>query len=147
MRLPKLNFPNYSFRFKQSKNNQVLIFDKVRKKWLVLTPEEWVRQNIIVHLIDSLGYPETVFKIESGVSINQNKRRSDVLVYKNSKSFILIECKAPNIDLTENVLNQALNYNTVYKCPFVILTNGIIHKTLDVSQNSIQSINYFPIYK
>ena len=147
MRLPKLNFPNYPFRFKQSKNNQVLIFDKVRKKWLVLTPEEWVRQNIIVHLIDSLGYPETVFKIESGVSINQNKRRSDVLVYKNSKSYILIECKAPNIDLTENVLNQALNYNTVYKCPFVILTNGIIHKTLDVSQNSIQLINYFPVYK
>ena len=147
MRLPKLNFPNYPFRFKQSKNNQVLIFDKVRKKWLVLTPEEWVRQNIIVHLIDSLGYPETVFKIESGVSINQNKRRSDVLVYKNSKSYILIECKAPNIDLTENVLNQALNYNTVYKCPFVILTNGIMHKTLDVSQNSIQLINYFPVYK
>ena len=113
----------------------------------MLTPEEWVRQNIIVHLIDSLGYPETVFKIESGVSINQNKRRSDVLVYKNSKSYILIECKAPNIDLTENVLNQALNYNTVYKCPFVILTNGIMHKTLDVSQNSIQLINYFPVYK
>ena len=99
MRLPKLNFPNYPFRFKQSKNNQVLIFDKVRKKWLVLTPEEWVRQNIIVHLIDSLGYPETVFKIESGVSINQNKRRSDVLVYKNSKSYILIAVSYTHLTL------------------------------------------------
>lgn len=146
MQLPKLNFPKHSFRFKKSKNGQALIFDKVRKKWLVLTPEEWVRQNIIIHLINSFGYPETVFKIETGLSVNQNKRRSDVLVYKDSKPFVLIECKAPNVDLTENVLNQALNYNTVYKCPFVILTNGMIHKILDLDQDSIQYIKYFPHY-
>ncbi len=146
MRLPKLNFPKYTFRFKKSKNDKVLIFDKVRKKWIVLTPEEWVRQNIIVHLIDSFGYPESVFKIETGLSVNQNKRRSDVLVYKDSKPFVLIECKAPSIDLTGNVLNQALNYNIIYDCPFIILTNGIIHKTLDLDQDSIQHIKYFPNY-
>jgi len=146
LRLHKLNFPKYSFRFKKSRNNQVLIFDQVRKKWLVLTPEEWVRQNIILYLIDSFGYPETVFKIETGLSINQNKRRSDVLVYKDSKPFVLIECKAPSVDLTENVLNQALNYNIFYKCPFVILTNGIIHKTIYIDQDSIQHLKYFPHY-
>jgi hypothetical protein len=146
LQLPKLNFPSHSFRFKRSKHNQVLIFDKVRKKWLVLTPEEWVRQNIIIYLINSCGYPETVFKIETGLSVNQNKRRSDVLVYKDSKPFVLIECKAPSIDLTGNVLNQALNYNFVYKCPFVILTNGIIHKTLDLNQDPIQNMKYFPDY-
>jgi hypothetical protein len=146
LRLPKLNFPEYSFRYKKSVNNQALIFDKVRKKWLVLTPEEWVRQNIIIHLIKSCGYPISVFKIETGLSVNQNKRRSDVLVYKNSKPYVLIECKSPSVDLTENVLNQALNYNMVYKCPFIILTNGIIHKTLHFNQDSIQNIKYFPNY-
>lgn len=91
MRLPKLNFPNYSFRYKKSENNQALIFDKVRKKWLVLTSEEWVRQNIITHLIKSFGYPEALFKIETGLYINQNKKRSDVLIYKKSQPFVLVE--------------------------------------------------------
>lgn len=146
MKLPKLNFPKYSFRYKKSETNQVLIFDKVRKKWLVLTPEEWVRQNIISHLIENLGYPESVFKIETGLYVNENQRRSDVLVYKNSKPFILIECKACSIDVTQDVLNQAMNYNTAYKCPYIILTNGKIHRTINVSEESIQFMNHFPSY-
>ena len=146
MKLPKLNFPKYSFRYKKSETNQALIFDKVRKKWLVLTPEEWVRQNIISHLIQNLGYPESVFKIETGLYVNGNQRRSDVLVYKNSKPFILIECKAYSIDLTQDVLNQAMNYNTAYKCPYIILTNGNIHSTINVSEESIQLMNHFPSY-
>lgn len=146
MKLPKLNFPKYSFRYKKSETNQVLIFDKVRKKWLVLTPEEWVRQNIISYLIENLGYPESVFKIETGLYVNENQRRSDVLVYKNSKPFILIECKACSIDVTQDVLNQAMNYNTAYKCPYIILTNGKIHRTINVSEESIQFMNHFPSY-
>tara|TARA_Y100000589_G_scaffold295780_1_gene302452 strand:+ start:2496 stop:2939 length:444 start_codon:yes stop_codon:yes gene_type:complete len=146
LQLPNLNFPKYSFRFKKSRKNQVLIFDQVRKKWLALTPEEWVRQNIISHLIDFYRYPSTVFKIETGLSVNQNKRRSDVLVYKDSKPFVLVECKSPSVDLTEEVLDQALNYNIVYKCPFVILTNGRIHKTIYIDQDSIQYLKYFPNY-
>ena len=146
MKLPKLNFPKYSFRYKKSETNQVLIFDKVRKKWLVLTPEEWVRQNIISHLIENLGYPESVFKIETGLYVNENQRRSDVLVYKNSKPFILIECKAYGIDLTQDVLNQAMSYNTSYECPYIILTNGNIHSVINVSHESMQLMNHFPSY-
>tara|TARA_Y100001968_G_C19280041_1_gene678760 strand:- start:239 stop:682 length:444 start_codon:yes stop_codon:yes gene_type:complete len=146
LKLPRLNFPKYSFRYKKSEANQTLIFDKVRKKWLVLTPEEWVRQNIISHLIENLGYPESVFKIETGLYVNENKRRSDVLVYKNSKPFILIECKAYSIDITQDVLNQAMSYNTAYKCPYIILTNGNIHSTINVSDESIQLMNHFPSY-
>ena len=143
---PKLNFPKYSFRFRKSETNQVLIFDKVRKKWLVLTPEEWVRQNIILHLIENMGYPESVFKIETGLYVNENKRRSDVLVYKNSKPFILVECKSYNHEINQNVLNQAINYNLAYKCPYIILTNGIIHSTINVSEEPIHFMNRFPDY-
>ena len=75
MKLPKLNLPIYSFRYKKSSSNQPLIFDQVRKKWLILTPEEWVRQNIITHLIKALNYPESVFKIETGLYVNSNMRR------------------------------------------------------------------------
>tara|TARA_B100000482_G_C12521983_1_gene264856 strand:- start:336 stop:779 length:444 start_codon:yes stop_codon:yes gene_type:complete len=146
LKLPKLNFPKYSFRYKKSETNQALIFDKVRKKWLVLTPEEWVRQNIISHLIQNLGYPESVFKIETGLYVNGNQRRSDVLVYKNSKPFILIECKSYSIDLTKDVLNQAMNYNRTYNCPFIILTNGKIHSVINISEESIQLMNNFPSY-
>ncbi len=146
MKLPRLNFPKYSFRYKKSETNQTLIFDRVRKKWLVLTPEEWVRQNIISHLIENLGYPETVFKIETGLYVHENKRRSDVLVYKNSKPFILIECKAYSIEISQDVLNQAMNYNTTYSCPFIILTNGKSHSVINVSEESIQLMTHFPSY-
>ena len=147
MKLPRLNFPKYSFRYKKSEANQTLIFDRVRKKWLVLTPEEWVRQNIISHLIENLGYPETVFKIETGLYVYENKRRSDVLVYKNSKPFILIECKAGTVEISQDVLHQAMNYNTTYRCPFIILTNGQTHSVVNVSEESIQLMNHFPVYK
>tara|TARA_Y100000589_G_scaffold123374_1_gene117757 strand:+ start:4581 stop:5024 length:444 start_codon:yes stop_codon:yes gene_type:complete len=146
LKLPKLNFPEYLFRYKKSESNQPLIFDKVRKKWLVLTPEEWVRQNIISHLIEDLGYPESVFKIETGLLINENKRRSDVLVYKNSKPFVLIECKAHTVDITKETLYQAMNYNTAYDCPYIILTNGKTHSTINVCKQSIQLMNHFPCY-
>ncbi|MBI35131.1 MAG: restriction endonuclease subunit R [Flavobacteriales bacterium] len=146
MKLPKLNLPIYSFRYKKSSSNQPLIFDQVRKKWLILTPEEWVRQNIITHLIKALNYPESVFKIETGLYVNSNMRRSDVLVYKNSKPYVLIECKAYNMVLTQDVFSQALNYNSAYNCPFIVLTNGKNHKTINVSGECVQVLNDFPNY-
>ncbi len=146
MKLPKLNLPIYSFRYKKSSSNQPLIFDQVRKKWLILTPEEWVRQNIITHLIKALNYPESVFKIETGLYVNSNMRRSDVLVYKNSKPYVLIECKAHNMVLTQDVFSQALNYNSAYNCPFIVLTNGKNHKTINVSGECVQVLNDFPNY-
>ena len=105
MRLPKLNFPKYTFRFKKSKNDQVLIFDKVRKKWLVLTPEEWVRQNIIVHLIHSCGYPESVFKIETGLSINQNKTDNFFNRWKSPSERSMFELRNPNPDSLDDKYN------------------------------------------
>lgn len=124
-----------------------MIFDSIRKKWLVLTPEEWVRQNLIRHLVEVEKYPESMFKIETGLSVNQNQRRSDVLIYRDSNPYILIECKAMNIPIDEKVLNQALNYNSKYGAPMVILSNGLDHLSFNVSGNELEKLAGFPDYK
>ena len=124
-----------------------MIFDSIRKKWLVLTPEEWVRQNLIRHLVEVEKYPDSMFKIETGLSVNQNQRRSDVLIYKDSNPYILIECKAMNVPINEKVLNQALNYNSKYNAPLVILSNGFDHLSFNVSGNELEKLVGFPDYK
>ena len=124
-----------------------MIFDAVRKKWLVLTPEEWVRQNLIRHLVEVERYPEEMFKIETGLSVNQNQRRSDILIYKDFNPYILIECKSMNVTINEQVLNQALNYNLKYKAPLIILSNGFEHYSFKVLEDRLERLVDFPIYK
>ena len=146
-KLPQLNFKKFNFRFKKSPSDAPLIFDAVRKKWLVLTPEEWVRQNLIRHLIEVERYPEEMFKIETGLSVNQNQRRSDILIYKDFSPHILIECKSMNISINEKVLNQALNYNLRYKAPLIILSNGFEHFSFKVLEDRLERLEDFPVYK
>lgn len=145
-KLPPLNLPKFTFRFKRGIDGEALIFDSVRKKWLVLTPEEWVRQNLIQFLISNLKYPESMFKIETGLRINQKQKRSDAVVYKGDKPFILIECKAMNVNLSDDVMSQALNYNLEYNCPFIILSNGVDHLSVSVSAKGLEKLDAFPVY-
>lgn len=141
MSLPRLNLPEYTFRFKKSATSEVLIFDFLRKKWMVLTPEEWVRQNFNRFLIDELNFPATLFKIETGLKVNQNIRRSDALIYKNGNPFVLVEYKSPKIVLNQSVLNQALNYNKVYKCPYVIISNGLKHLFFSLKNEELTQLS------
>jgi len=143
----KLNLPIFQFRFKKDVKNRTCIFDSIRKKWLVFSPEEWVRQNLIRFMVDFLNYPKEIIQIESGLKVNQNQRRSDVLVFKNSKAIVLIECKAPNVSITENTLSQALNYNQVYKAQYIMLSNGIIHKVFYVLNGSINQLKELPNFE
>jgi len=145
-KLPKLNLPSYTFRFKKSHEGDTLIFDEVRKKWFVLTPEEWVRQNLNKFLIKSKCYPESMFQIESGLMVNRNKKRSDVVVFKNGSPYILIECKAPNIKLNELVFDQATTYNLKLNCPYIILSNGLKHLSVNVSVFPPKFQEEFPVY-
>ena len=145
--MQKLNLPIFQFRFKKDVKNRACIFDSIRKKWLVFSPEEWVRQNLIRFMVDFLNYPKEIIQIESGLKVNQNQRRSDVLVFKNSKAIVLIECKAPNVSITENTLSQALNYNQVYKAQYIMLSNGIIHKVFYVLNGSINQLKELPNFE
>lgn len=140
MELPILNFPKYNFRFKKDANNLAYIFDEVRKQWLVLTPEEWVRQNWIQHLIHHYKFSPANIIIEQGIKLNKTKKRSDIVVRHQHINFVLIECKRPSVRLNANTLHQANRYNLVYNCSFIIVSNGLQHLFFQNQNNQIISI-------
>lgn len=122
-----LNLPAVDFKVKKS-DGKVWIFDGIRKKFVVLTPEEWVRQHFVHHLIHDLHYPRSLFRIEGSLSYNTLQKRSDILVYdRNGKPWMLIECKSPSIKLTQRAFNQAAMYNMTVGARYVAVTNGMVH--------------------
>jgi hypothetical protein len=143
----KLNLPSFQFRFKKDDQKRPCIFDSIRRKWLVFTPEEWVRQNWVRFVVEFLNYPEGIIQIESGLKVNQNQRRSDVLIYKDSKATVLIECKAPKIKITDSTLSQALNYNLVYKVKYIVLTNGLEHTVFSIIEGEIKQLAELPKFE
>jgi hypothetical protein len=132
----ELNFPaevTALVRHKQE-GNQNLLWDPCRKKWLVATPEEWVRQHAISYLY-LLGYSFALIETESGLRTGFKEKRSDALVYKHSAPFILVECKAPTVKIDQKVFNQAFNYNQRLQAKHLYLTNGKQHIFWDVTGN------------
>ena len=116
-------FPTPDFRIKKE-NGKDFIFDSIRKKWIILTPEEWVRQNIVAYLITTLHYPPSLIAIEKEIKVNLLKRRCDIVVYKNNSPWLVIECKEPNTSVNEAVLTQVLNYNISLEVEYFIITNS-----------------------
>ena len=108
----------------KTEDGQEYIFDAVRKKWLVCTPEEWVRQHAVQYLI-ALGYSIHHLQIESGLKTGFNSKRSDIIANVGGKPEILIECKAPEVKLSQETFNQAFNYNNTIGAPIIWLTNGL----------------------
>ena len=106
----------------------MLIFDKLRKKYIVLTPEEWVRQHFVYFLIEEKKYPVTLIALEKQLTINNLKKRSDILIFNtNGKPEIIVECKAPSIKITQNTFDQIARYNLKLRANYLIVTNGLEH--------------------
>ncbi|APZ47525.1 restriction endonuclease subunit R [Polaribacter reichenbachii] len=127
MKLQKLNLPTYNFKLKSSEN-KTLIFDKLRKKYFVLTPEEWVRQHYVSFLIDKKKYPVSLIALEKQLTINNRKKRTDILVFNaNGEPDIIVECKAPQIKITQATFDQIARYNLKLKANYLIVTNGLQH--------------------
>lgn len=125
--MQKLNFPNYSFRFKNSEN-KTYIFDVIRKKFLLLTPEEWVRQHVVNFLIEEMNYPKSLINVEKLVKVNGINKRYDIVVFRNDGSFfLLVECKAPEVNITQQTFDQIAQYNLVLKAENLMVTNGLNH--------------------
>jgi len=125
--MQRLNLPTYNFKIKNSQN-KTLIFDKLRKKYVVLTPEEWVRQHFIHFLIEEKKYPVTLIAIEKQLIINNLKKRTDILIFnRNGNPEIIIECKAPSIKISQDTFDQIARYNLKLKARFLIVTNGLSH--------------------
>jgi len=125
--MTNLNLPTYSFKIK-SKENKLYIFDILRKKNVVLTPEEWVRQNYVQYLIHDKKYPETLIAIEKQLKINHLIKRTDILIFdKNGNPHIIVECKAPSIKITQDAFDQIARYNLKLQAKYLIVTNGLEH--------------------
>ncbi|MCK4923253.1 MAG: type I restriction enzyme HsdR N-terminal domain-containing protein [Bacteroidales bacterium] len=121
-----LNLPTYSFKIK-SEGDSLLIFDEFRKKNVVLTPEEWVRQNFAKFLVEERGTPAGRVVIEKSLSINKLTKRCDILIYGNSEPLLLVECKSPEIKISQAVFDQIAVYNMHFKLPYLVVTNGLEH--------------------
>lgn len=125
--MQKLNFNNYTFRFKNSKN-KVAIFDEIRKKFIILTPEEWVRQHVIRFLLEEKKYPKSHVNVEKIVKINGLTKRYDVVVFQPDGSiFLLVECKAPGVTISQSTFDQIARYNMSLNAVHMMVTNGLNH--------------------
>ncbi|MEZ4969853.1 MAG: type I restriction enzyme HsdR N-terminal domain-containing protein [Flavobacteriaceae bacterium] len=122
-----LNYPSYPFRFK-SRENKIYIFDVIRKKFVVLQPEEWVRQHVVQHLIWDKNYPKAHINVEKQLLINNLKKRYDVVVFNPNGSIkILVECKSPETKIDQVVFDQIARYNLLLKAKYLLVTNGLDH--------------------
>ncbi|GAB4283411.1 MAG: type I restriction enzyme HsdR N-terminal domain-containing protein [Marinilabiliales bacterium] len=140
--------PNYNFIITNT-NNQTFIFDEIRKKHIKLTPEEWVRQNFIKFLINEKNFNPLYIAVEKEITVLNIKKRFDIVIYSpDIKPVILIECKAPDVKLTQSVFNQIAAYNISLKVDYLIVTNGIAHYCclIDYNKKSYEFLNYIPEY-
>ncbi len=141
-----LNLPDYPFRIRTSGQIKE-IFDSLRKKYVRLTPEEWVRQNFVTYIQEELNYPAGLIAVEKSLKVNDLARRTDIVVHqKSGEPWMIVECKAPGINIDENTFYQAANYNLTLKVKYLVVTNGIKHFCCKFENEKFIFINGFPVY-
>jgi hypothetical protein len=144
-----LNLPLYPFKIKHE-DGATSIFDEVRKKYLVLTPEEWVRQHFIQYLILEKNYPKTSIGIEGGLKLNSLHKRSDIIVFNHEgEKILMVECKAPSVKIRQDTFDQISRYNIVHKVPLLAVSNGLQHYycEIDFVKRDYRFINELPVYQ
>jgi hypothetical protein len=146
----KLNLPDFKLTLRKE-GGKVLIFDVIRKKYIVLTPEEWVRQHFVHYLIDHLNYPKSLFRVESSLRYNKLQKRSDIVIHnRQGKPWMLIECKAPEIKLTQRAFNQVAVYNMTIGAHYVAVTNGMVQYCFEAKKeagNEVKFLESFPQFQ
>lgn len=141
-----LNLPEFDVKLKKS-GGKVWIFDGIRKKYLVLTPEEWVRQHLIHYFMDHLNYPKSLIRIEQGLKYNQLQKRSDIIVFdRNGNPWMIVECKAPDIKLNQSSVQQVAIYNSSIKAKYVAVSNGMKHVCYEATTSNVILLQNFPEY-
>lgn len=146
--MQQLNFSVYNFRFKNSEN-KMHIFDVIRKKFVVLQPEEWVRQHVVQYLMQEKKYPISLINVEKVLKVNNLTKRYDVVVFKpNGKIQLMVECKAPEVKITQQTFDQIARYNLQLKADFLMITNGLQHYycKMDFEQEKYIFLKEIPSY-
>jgi hypothetical protein len=144
----ELNLPAFDYKLKK-KDDKLYIFDVLRKKYVYLTPEEWVRQHFIHFLITKYHYPKALMKAEGGLKYNNLPKRTDLVVYdRQGKPFIVVECKDTFVQLTQATFEQAARYNYVLKAPYLIVVNGLTYHCcyIDHANQSFRFLEDIPYF-
>jgi hypothetical protein len=141
-----INYPEPEFKVKNEEGRE-FIFDSLRKKWLLLTPEEWVRQNFIAYLIKDKGYPSSFISLEKKILLGELTKRFDILIYdQNYKPWMMVECKSSEIHLDEVVLQQLLRYNISIPVPYLVITNGNACYAYSRNTGALVSLEDIPLF-
>ncbi|MCF1714503.1 type I restriction enzyme HsdR N-terminal domain-containing protein [Flavihumibacter sp. RY-1] len=142
----RMVYPDINLKWKEA-NGQRLVFDPIRKKWLVLTPEEWVRQHVLQYLLVVKGYPQAYIAVEKTMQLGELKKRFDLLVYdQEHKPWLMVECKAMDIQLSEAVLHQILRYNLAIPVTYLVITNGAEAMIYHRAEGRLSVLAEFPAY-
>ncbi len=145
-----LNLPEYQFRLQKNKEGKTEIFDAIRKRFFILTPEEWVRQNFIQYLIQEKLYPASLMAIEKGLKLNGMQKRTDIVQYnKQGRPVLIVECKAPEVKLSQDTFDQAARYNMTLQVDFLIITNGLEHFAckMNYTDQKVQFLEEIPTFE
>lgn len=145
----KLNLPEFDYKLKKA-DGRVWIFDVIRKKYIVLTPEEWVRQHFIHYLISVKKYPRSLIRVESGLVYNELQKRTDIVVHdREGKPWMIVECKSPSMRVSSATLMQVSVYNNSLQAAYVSVTNGLVHlcALIDWQQRRTTLLPELPAFK
>ena len=140
----KINYPKYQPKIKTTGNKE-FIFDEVRKRWVILTPEEWVRQNFLQYLIVIKKYPAALIAVEKAIELGDVKKRFDIVLYDNNhRPWMIIECKEMAVALNRKVLDQVLRYNLTLQVPYLVITNGSYCYAFEIADGQMKAIDNLP---
>lgn len=141
-----IHFPPFDFSIKAQQGQQ-FIFDFVRKRYVRLTPEEWVRQHLCRYFVEVMHYPKGCLSLEKEIRVGQLKKRYDIVLYDPFlKPWMLVECKGPKVPVSSGVLDQLMRYHQVIQCPYWLLSNGSRHLCAEVSAAEVQWLTGLPLY-
>lgn len=144
-----LDLPPFDHKIRQNSANALEIWDELRRKYVVLTPEEWVRQHVAHYLLRQLGYPRGLLSLERGHRYNQRQKRTDLVALgPDGRPLLLVECKRPTVAITPAVAQQAATYNQTMRAPFLLLTNGLVHYCwrVDFERGTNERLAEIPTY-
>lgn len=140
-----IQFTQHPFKIK-IQNNKEYIFDTFRKQWFLLTPEEWVRQNFLQYLVNHMQYPASLISVEREIIVAEMRKRFDIVVYKNAKPWMIVECKEMQVPLNDAVLKQILNYNITLQVEYLVITNGSATYATALKGTTHSWLNKLPAY-
>ncbi len=138
-----IDYPAPAFKIKKEKGKDI-IFDECRKQWVLLTPEEWVRQNFLQYLIQVKEYPGALIAVEREILLGDMRKRFDIVVFRNATPWMIVECKEMEVELSEAVIKQILNYNITLQVEYLVITNGKSTFGLYIQQGKFEWLTALP---